>query len=606
MRSVGWHQSPDACCTNAPLPPISPPQTLVVAVTRLDPVQQSVPPLAQMSTGDGLGRGPEPFPVCPRNTTVKIRFLDASRRKLFSELGQVCDLGQQNLCTAQVEEMEPAIRYCTYQIGRQGGTTPGVDALLRLGELDGRGTTEELQAQLSALAQESQAAAEASSVSIEWAGVRHTARHDKVKAALLQAGAAPSTVCLLASLLTARHLSARGCSECRAGATLAHQGCASAQQHAASLDAATTAAAAAASSSTATPMDSEGAAATSTPGSAPAASAAPPSAVDARVSLYDRMIASYADAKAQLRAVQTSLLGGDEDPQAAELASLEAAITATSLQRVIDRTTLLVADTERRFGAALDATATGKRLKDKGQFSKAEEVVRLYDTLCRNYEDLGDLGARQGGRQGEELYALCAARVAAAQALRCYYIAHAYLGSDKALEAHALFVRAGERAASGQERLQEVGLPSEGIARLAIQAAAYRTVALTELLAESVCAREAVEAGVGGIALSDPQQTGGSGGAADTSAASGKAAAKPARYLSDHMDAWESFAGAAGGKGACIYNAPYSIQAIPVRPIMLDTASNYITYPSLEHRLRKTEKKGIMASLFGTWGAARS
>ncbi|MEW5303836.1 MAG: hypothetical protein WDW36_006490 [Sanguina aurantia] len=469
-------------------------------------------------------------------------------------------------------------------------------------------------AQLSALAQESQAAAEASSVSIEWAGVRHTARHDKVKAALLQAGAAPSTVCLLASLLTARHLSARGCSECRAGATLAHQGCASAQQHAASLDAATTAAAAAASSSTATPMDSEGAAATSTPGSAPAASAAPPSAVDARVSLYDRMIASYADAKAQLRAVQTSLLGGDEDPQAAELASLEAAITATSLQRVIDRTTLLVADTERRFGAALDATATGKRLKDKGQFSKAEEVVRLYDTLCRNYEDLGDLGARQGGRQGEELYALCAARVAAAQALRCYYIAHAYLGSDKALEAHALFVRAGERAASGQERLQEVGLPSEGIARLAIQAAAYRC-ARAVLLDRGLDgaagrvgarAREAVEAGVGGIALSDPQQTGGSGGAADTSAASGKAAAKPARYLSDHMDAWESFAGAAGGKGACIYNAPYSIQAIPVRPIMLDTASNYITYPSLEHRLRKTEKKGIMASLFGTWGAARS
>lgn len=36
-------------------------------------------------------------------------------------------------------------RYCIYQIGRQGGTAPGADALLRLGELDGRGTMEELQ-----------------------------------------------------------------------------------------------------------------------------------------------------------------------------------------------------------------------------------------------------------------------------------------------------------------------------------------------------------------------------------------------------------------------------------------------------------------------------
>lgn len=42
------------------------------------------------------------------------------------------------------------------------------------------------QAQLSELAEESQAAAAASNVTIEWAGVRHVARHEKVKAALLK------------------------------------------------------------------------------------------------------------------------------------------------------------------------------------------------------------------------------------------------------------------------------------------------------------------------------------------------------------------------------------------------------------------------------------
>lgn len=38
--------------------------------------------------------------------------------------------------------------------------------------------------------------------------------------------------------------------------------------------------------------------------------------------------------------------------------------------------------------------------------------------------------------------------------------------------------------------------------------------------------------------------------------------------------------------------------AIPVRPIMLDTASSCLDYPSLEHRLRKAEKKSMLSSLF--------
>ncbi len=38
---------------------------------------------------------------------------------------------------------------------------------------------------------------------------------------------------------------------------------------------------------------------------------------------------------------------------------------------------------------------------------------------------------------------------------------------------------------------------------------------------------------------------------------------------------------------------------MPVRPIMLDTASSSVDYPSLEHRLRKAEKKSMLSSFFG-------
>ena len=54
----------------------------------------------------------------------------------------------------------------------------------------------------------------------------------------------------------------------------------------------------------------------------------------------------------------------------------------------------------------------------------------------------------------------------------------------------------------------------------------------------------------------------------------------------DALEAWESFAGGSSGKGARLYPAPYPLQAVPARPIMLDTAAAAIAYPSLAHRTR--------------------
>jgi len=78
------------------------------------------------------------------------------------------------------------------------------------------------------------------------------------------------------------------------------------------------------------------------------------------------------------------------------------------------------------------------------------------------------------------------------------------------------------------------------------------------------------------------------------------------RYLSDALDTWESFGGAHNGKGARIFPAPYPLQPVAARPIMLDTAAAGIDYPSIAHRVgAKTEQAGqtsTFARLFG-WGA---
>ena len=68
-------------------------------------------------------------------------------------------------------------------------------------------------------------------------------------------------------------------------------------------------------------------------------------------------------------------------------------------------------------------------------------------------EDLGELASTLGGRAGEALADVAAARQAAAAAGRCYWVAHTYLAGDKWAEAAALFGRAGERIKDAQDKL---------------------------------------------------------------------------------------------------------------------------------------------------------
>jgi hypothetical protein len=69
------------------------------------------------------------------------------------------------------------------------------------------------------------------------------------------------------------------------------------------------------------------------------------------------------------------------------------------------------------------------------------------------------------------------------------------------------------------------------------------------------------------------------------------------RYLEDNLDAWESFA-AAPGRPARVCRVPPPMQPVAFRPIMLDTASGAIQYPSLAVRLNRPEEG---KSTFAKW-----
>lgn len=52
---------------------------------------------------------------------------------MFSELAKVGDLDAQTLCAGMVEEIDPSIRYCNYQLSKAGGAAPDPAQLLSLG-----------------------------------------------------------------------------------------------------------------------------------------------------------------------------------------------------------------------------------------------------------------------------------------------------------------------------------------------------------------------------------------------------------------------------------------------------------------------------------------
>lgn len=69
--------------------------------------------------------------------------------------------------------------------------------------------------------------------------------------------------------------------------------------------------------------------------------------------------------------------------------------------------------------------------------------------------------------------------------------------------------------------------------------------------------------------------------------------------LLESLDEYVPAIGAANSKEAPrIAEIPPAFQAVPCRPIVLDTALNAITFPTLEHKVKKEEKKSGLLGWF--------
>ncbi|GAQ90361.1 signal recognition particle subunit SRP68 [Klebsormidium nitens] len=316
-------------------------------------------------------------------------------------------------------------------------------------------------------------------------------------------------------------------------------------------------------------------------------SASSPLTHERRLGIYDKVFVALQDAKKHVRDDLASAGGATAPADVAdELQSLDNAVSGMLLQRTIERNQLFVEAAK----AKLERQERGLPGEKGEKAARPEDLVRLYDTLLQNVSDLSDIATSVRNRKEEdvELEKACEAKQLALRASRCFYVAQSYSNAAKFAEAYVLFKRAAEQAQSASEAYRKVKRPDErdvaDAQDVLSRARTQRSLVHARGCAEAARSEEAVQKGVKKLDLRD-------------AAVKDKGERKPT--LLEALDEYVPAIGAANSKEAPrIAEIPPAFQAVPCRPIVLDTALNAITFPSLEHKVKKEEKKSGLLGWF--------
>lgn len=480
-------------------------------------------------------------------------------QQLLEELFKLGDFDQRATCRHFLDQVEPAIRFCEYQINRRGGRAADAAALLNAASGTSGPASDVLASKLASLAAEAQAQRAVSTSELIWNGETLPVRDERCKIAVHAAQELQKELLAAFADFTAATADSNKGNDGMEGI--------------------------------------EGAA----------------TEIEPIISLFDRTINAYSDARAAVRAAaQVGHQGGTAEAIREELAALGRALHALELQHTISRNLALADSAARRLDVAMKRKLKGASRKEKGERpARPEDVARLYDTLVANATELNDLAAEVGGARGEVLMDECAAKTAHYQAGRCTYAAYSYLSAGQRAEAAALLERAIRRCKEAKGKYDDCAAPDEaGISHvevLARRSIALRAIAVAEIKAAEVRRSEAAAAGVDSLELHEDED--------DQDAVHAAKKAKKVSsdnngYLADNLDTWQAFAGARVG-AARIIRMPLPPPMVPLRPIVLDTALMCIEPPSVEHRTSKKGGKGgtttaagqsgMVSRLFG-WG----
>lgn len=494
-------------------------------------------------------------------------------KKLLEELSKVGTFDQQAVCRHFIDQVEPTVRYCSYQMSRKGGgegaitTSPDTAALL--GEVTASGNSL-LASRLSALAAEAQTQVGKAASELEWGSEKLPVRNERVRIALQAANDAKVD-------LGEKQKASAATNDANDGGD----------------------------------------------------------AFEAEIACRDRLAnAYYETAAAAHGALQLGQSGPDANQARSELEAVERAARGLASQVGIDRNVFMATKVASQVyqnlknqagggdGGGRGGTKTTKqhsKSSGKDRQGKPEDVVRLLDAALQGVSQLNELAAEIGGAAGEQLIDDCAAKQAQIKASRCLYAGHSYMSIGKYREALALFQHVEQLCKEADLKIDDCAVAPEG-GKGAVNitrhiAAAFEAAAAAELRAAELRETASLGQDVGGMDLDDTISSSSKvkrkalGSAIPIAAVDGK-------YLEECISddtVWESFHNREAKETPRFAKLPPLPAPVPVRPIFLDTALNCIHPPTLDHRASKKQKTagggdqgaggGMVSRLFG-WGNA--
>lgn len=227
------------------------------------------------------------------------------------------------------------------------------------------------------------------------------------------------------------------------------------------------------------------------------------------------------------------------------------------------------------------AEALEAQLSEHSKAVKSEDLVRVYNMLDQNtedilsyYEDKESEGAKLIQAKGFVFRALRCCHIAGKFAAEARYAEAVALhdranGLSRLAQAHLQQCEATEQTEKHTDQLQQLQLKIRG-AKCAAQAAAF--------LEEHE--------------LSEAQQ----------SADGEEQKLEEGLHLEDRLDTWRTIK---AGEAARLVDFPPSVQPIPCKPVLYDLAFNYVKMPDFSHRVTKKPEgmlgkaKGILGRLWG-------
>ncbi|XP_061191309.1 signal recognition particle subunit SRP68-like [Saccostrea echinata] len=306
--------------------------------------------------------------------------------------------------------------------------------------------------------------------------------------------------------------------------------------------------------------------------------------VDSKISIYESVLKQCIDAQQVLRDslqddqnFKLAIRGQEIEGKISNQHYLHTYLTFIRLSKTIERNLLLIEQ--------LKDYLPGKKVEEGHKITKPQDLVRLYDIIIQNLNEIPNLTGVEGDSSLSEETAV---RVQGYKAFRSYYIAQSYLGAKKWKEAISLYERVLQNAKNALKGYKSLPKPQQTQFKM--------EVSNLEELVHSVDGEKYSCHASSVLDINDVTDQ------------MGAMTVNPKQPLMERLEDYADDASLTSKKPNLV-SFPPDFEPIPCRPLFFDLALNHIDLPSLDKHLEQkaaANPRGLTGFVKGwLWGGSK-